>query len=120
MNNVHSDGCKKCTSTGAECAPKKENNNKSKNKGTSATRFSPPKAEEVGAYFRERGLPPTSAQTEAEKFIDRYTANGWLVGKARMKDWKAAARNWLRNRKEWGQTAAQPAGPYGGRTWEDL
>jgi len=37
-----------------------------------------------------------------------------------MKDWKAAARNWLRNRKEWGQTAAQPAGPYGGRTWEDL
>ena len=80
VHNVHSDGCKKCTSTGAECAPKKENNNKSKNKGTSATRFSPPKAEEVGAYFRERGLPPTSAQTEAEKFIDRYTANGWLVG----------------------------------------
>ena len=76
--------------------------------------------EEVRAYFREKGLPSASAQTEAEKFIDRYTANGWLVGKARMKDWKAAARNWLRNRKEWGQTAAQPAGPYGGRTWEDL
>lgn len=120
VNNVHSDGCKKCTSTGAECAPKKENNNKSENKGPSATRFSPPKVEEVRAYFREKGLPSASAQTEAEKFIDRYTANGWLVGKARMKDWKAAARNWLRNRKEWGQTAAQPAGPYGGRTWEDL
>ena len=101
-------------------SPKKENNNKAHSKGASATRFSPPKVEEVWAYFRERGLPPASAQTEADKFIDRYEANGWIVGKTKMKDWKAAARNWLRNRKEWGQTAAQPAGPYGGRTWEDL
>ena len=120
MQKVQSDPCKKCSSTPAKSAGKKENNNKSENKGPSATRFSPPKVEEVRAYFREKGLPSASAQTEAEKFIDRYTANGWLVGKARMKDWKAAARNWLRNRKEWGQTAAQPAGPYGGRTWEDL
>ena len=58
VNNVHPDGCKKCTSTGAECAPKKENNNKSENKGPSATRFSPPTVEQVRAYFRERGVPP--------------------------------------------------------------
>ena len=115
-----SDGCKKCTSTGAECAPKKENNNKSENKGPSATRFSPPTVEQVRAYFRERGVPPADAQTEADKFVDRYEANGWIVGKTKMKDWKAAARNWLRNRKEWGQPAAQPTTPYGGRTWEDL
>lgn len=120
VNNVHSDGCKKCTSTGAECAPKKENNNKSENKGPSATHFSPPTVEQVRAYFRERGIQPADAQTEADKFVDRYEANGWIVGKTKMKDWKAAARNWLRNRKEWGQTAAQPATPYGGRTWEDL
>lgn len=120
VNNVHSDGCKKCTSTGAECAPKKENNNKSKNKGPSATHFSPPTVEQVRAYFRERGVQPADAQTEADKFVDRYEANGWIVGKTKMKDWKAAARNWLRNREEWGQTAAQPATPYGGRTWEDL
>ena len=120
VNNVHSDGCKKCTSTGAECAPKKENNNKSENKGPSATRFSPPTVEQVRAYFRERGVPPADAHTEADKFVDRYEANGWIVGKTKMKDWKAAARNWLRNRKEWGQPAAQPTTPYGGRTWEDL
>lgn len=108
------------TFTSTETGHEKENNNKANSKGASTTRFSPPKVEEVRAYFREKGLPPASAQTEAEKFIDRYTANGWLVGKTKMKDWKAAARNWLRNRKEWGQTAAQPAGPYGGRTWEDL
>ena len=120
VNNVHPDRCKKCTSTGAECAPKKENNNKSKNKGTSATHFAPPTVEQVRAYFRVRGVPPADAQTEADKFVDRYEANGWIVGKTKMKDWKAAARNWLRNRKEWGQTAVQPAVPYGGRTWEDL
>lgn len=115
-----SDGCKKCTSTGAESAPKKENNNKSENKGPSATRFSPPTVEQVRAYFRECGVPPADAQTEADKFVDRYEANGWIVGKTKMKDWKAAARNWLRNRKEWGKPTAQPATPYGGRTWEDL
>ena len=120
VNNVHSDGCKKCTSTGAESAPKKENNNKSENKGPSATRFSPPTVEQVRAYFRECGVPPSDAQTEADKFVDRSEANGWIVGKTKMKDWKAAARNWLRNRKEWGKPTAQPETPYGGRTWEDL
>lgn len=120
VQNMHSDGCKSCTSTGAEIAPKKENNNKSENKGPSATHFSPPKLDEVKAYFREKGLSPADAQLEAEKFIDRYEANGWIVGKVKMKNWKSAVNNWLRNRKEWGKPAAQPATPYGGRTWEDL
>lgn len=120
MQKVQSDPCKKCSSTPAKSAGKKENNNKSENKGPSATRFSPPTVEQVRAYFRERGVPTADAQTEADKFVDRYEANGWIVGKTKMKDWKAAARNWLRNRKEWGQPAAQPATPYSGRTWEDL
>lgn len=108
------------TFTSTETGHKKEKNNKANNKAPSATRFSPPTVEQVRAYFRERGVPPADAQTEADKFVDRYEANGWIVGKTKMKDWKAAARNWLRNRKEWGQSAAQPATPYGGRTWEDL
>lgn len=108
------------TFTSTETGHKKEKNNKANNKGPSATRFSPPTVEQVRTYFRERGVPPAEAQTEADKFVDRYEANGWIVGKTKMKDWKAAARNWLRNRKEWGQLAAQPATPYGGRTWEDL
>ena len=108
------------TFTSTETGHKKEKNNKANNKAPSATRFSPPTVEQVRAYFRERGVPPADAQTEADKFVDRYESNGWIVGKTKMKDWKAAARNWLRNRKEWGQPAAQPATPYGGRTWEDL
>lgn len=120
MQKVQADPCKKCSSTPAKSAGKKENNNKSENKGTSATRFSPPKVEELKAYFQEKGLSSKDAQLEAEKFIDRYEANGWIVGKVKMKKWKSAANNWLRNRKEWGQTAAQSAASYSGRTWEDL
>lgn len=35
---------------------------------------------------------------EAQKFYDYFSSNGWKVGgKAVMKDWKAACRNWIRN-----------------------
>lgn len=108
------------TFTRTETGHEKEKNNKANNKRPSATHFSPPKLDEVKAYFREKGLSPADAQLEAEKFIDRYEANGWIVGKVKMKNWKSAVNNWLRNRKEWGKPAAQPATPYGGRTWEDL
>src|SRR3990167_7073651 len=53
-----------------------------------------PTAEEVKALFREKGFP-----AEAEKFFDYYEANGWRVGKNPMKNWHAAAANWLRNGK---------------------
>ena len=38
---------------------------------------------------------------EAEKFFNYYTANGWRVGRNKMRDFKAAARNWLSNVKEY-------------------
>jgi len=36
----------------------------------------------------------------AEQFYDFYQSKGWMVGKTKMKDWKAAIRNWERNRKK--------------------
>jgi hypothetical protein len=55
-------------------------------------RFVPPTLEDVQAYCDER-----QNGVDAERFIDYYTANGWLVGKNKMKDWKAAVRTWERN-----------------------
>ena len=57
--------------------------------------FTPPTVEEVRAYCEER-----KNNIDPEAFIDHYNANGWKVGKAKMKDWKAAVRNWERNRRE--------------------
>lgn len=64
-----------------------------------AKRFTPPTLEEVTAYCIERGN-----NVDAQHFIDYYTSNGWLVGKNKMKDWKAAVRTWERN----GYSSAKP------------
>lgn len=54
--------------------------------------FSVPTLEEVKAYCQER-----KNNVDAQRFIDYYTANGWKVGKNKMKDWKAAVRTWEKN-----------------------
>ena len=60
-------------------------------------RFKAPTIEQAKEYFADKGY----MESEAERFIDHFTANGWKVGKSPMKDWKAAARNWMRNVKDW-------------------
>ena len=50
--------------------------------------------EEVKEYCKER-----NNGINAETFIDFYESKGWKVGKTPMKDWKAAVRNWERNRR---------------------
>lgn len=52
-------------------------------------RFSPPTVEDVYSYCLERGN-----QVDPQRFVDYYTSNGWMVGKNKMKDWKAAVRTW--------------------------
>lgn len=62
-------------------------------------RFQPPTEAEAMAYFAEQG----SSEKEAKSYIDYYTAKGWKIGeKAQMKNWKAAARNWIRRSAEYG------------------
>lgn len=61
-------------------------NHQSNNKGS---HFMPPTESEVEAYCRERGNA-----VNAEAFIAYYESNGWMIGKNRMKDWKAAVRTW--------------------------
>lgn len=51
--------------------------------------FTPPSVAEVAAYCRDRGN-----RISAEAFVAFYESNGWMVGKNRMKDWKAAIRTW--------------------------
>jgi hypothetical protein len=48
-----------------------------------------PSFDEVQAYClsRNNGINP-------QAFIDYYAARGWMLGKSKMKDWKAAVRTW--------------------------
>lgn len=59
-------------------------------------RFFPPTPEEVRAYASEKGY----TNVDADRFCDFYSSKGWVVGKTKMKDWKAAVRNWNRSQRE--------------------
>ena len=51
----------------------------------------PPSYEQVSSYCQERGN-----DVDAQRFLDFYQSKGWMVGKNKMKDWKAAVRSWER------------------------
>lgn len=56
---------------------------------TKRKRFSPPTQKEVEEYCLSRNNGVNHI-----KWFNHYTANGWKVGKNKMKDWKAAVRTW--------------------------
>ena len=79
---------------------KNENNDNNINK-PKAKRFAPPTLSEAIEYFGDRAKAKgiLISHSEPEKFIDFYESKNWYVGKNKMKDWKAAIRNWLNNVK---------------------
>ena len=57
--------------------------------------FVPPTPTEVRKYCDESGH-----HIDADAFVDFYTSKNWMVGRNKMRDWKAAVRNWERKDKE--------------------
>lgn len=70
-------------------------------------RFVEPTLEEVRNYFIERG--ETKSSLEPQKFHDFYSSKGWVVGKQKMKDWKAAVRGWISRNQTQGMPTQQQA-----------
>ena len=54
--------------------------------------FKPPTVEDIRAYCAERGN-----RVDPQSFVDFYESKGWMIGKNKMKDWKAAVRTWERS-----------------------
>lgn len=54
-----------------------------------SNRFSPPSLAEVQKYVLERG-----SNVSAQRFVDFYQSKNWMIGKNKMKDWRAAVRTW--------------------------
>jgi len=75
-------------------------------KGNRANKFATPTQEEIGVYFLERGS--NDSMNQADKFYDFYQSKNWMVGKNKMKDWKAAVRNWMRGENEKTKRLNQP------------
>jgi len=63
-------------------------------KGIQPVEKIPPIFEDILPFFKEKN----NSEIEAQKFYNHFQSNGWLVGgKSKMKDWRAAARNWMLN-----------------------
>ena len=55
-------------------------------------KFTPPSLSEIQTYCTER-----KNNIDPAHFFDYNEARGWMVGKNKMKDWKAAIRTWEKN-----------------------
>lgn len=74
---------------------KQINNITSKDIKDMAGRFTPPTIDEVTLYCQER-----KNTISAQRFVDFYTSKNWMVGKNKMRDWKAAVRGWENRSKD--------------------
>ena len=63
-----------------------DNDNDTDNDNVKSKVFKAPTLEELKSEF---------PNLDAQRFHDFYSSKGWMIGKNKMKDWKAAARNWL-------------------------
>jgi|OpeIllAssembly_1097287.scaffolds.fasta_scaffold156935_2 hypothetical protein len=57
--------------------------------------FKAPSLEELNAFCLENNL-----ELNASDFLNYYDSNGWMVGKNKMKDWKATVRRWSKPKQE--------------------
>lgn len=101
VKKFHHQG-KECFTSGEKISPNnKEYNNKEKesisiiiknnNIYTKEKTQIPPKIEDIEAYCKER-----NNSINPQQFYDFYESKGWMVGKNKMKDWKASVRTWER------------------------
>lgn len=71
------------------------NNVNNVNKDNKSRGFIAPSAFEIDDYIKTRSI-----KIDGGEFLDYYQSIGWMRGKNKMKDWKAAVRTWERNIKE--------------------
>lgn len=106
-NNFHENKqCEDTTKSGTRCLRKSSFNINGKNYcnqhardlipnlKVKEERFKKPTLEEVQEYCNER-----NNGINAQNFIDFYESKGWMVGKSKMKNWRACIRTWENNRK---------------------
>lgn len=66
-----------------------------KNEKKERSIFKAPSFEDLKSFCLENNL-----ELNASDFINYYESNGWMVGKNKMKDWKATVRRWAKPKQE--------------------
>jgi hypothetical protein len=61
-------------------------------KGSQSKRFAPPSLQEVTEELKSQRV--RNYQQQADKFWNFYEAKNWMIGKNKMKSWKAAIKTW--------------------------
>lgn len=92
-----------------------KNNKNIRNNIVANKNFKKPSIEEIKNYCLERGN-----NINPVEFFDYYESTGWMRGKNKMKDWKAAVRTWEANAKKFKTPdkedgidyASEPYNPY--------
>ncbi len=69
--------------------------------------FCKPTIDDVQSYCLER-----NNHVDAQCFYDFYESKGWMVGKNKMKDWKACVRTWERNSQKYSTSNVATAQDY--------
>lgn len=69
------------------------------------SKFKPPSVDQVQEYVETREI-----KINPQAFVDHYSANGWMRGKAKIKDWKACVRTWEQNEKNNQRSTPKPDG----------
>jgi len=73
-------------------------------------RFVPPTIEDIFNYMTlEKNKEKSFAKKESEKMFNFYESKGWIVGKAKMKNWKASASNWIARSEDEFKSKDKPA-----------
>jgi len=73
-------------------------NRKTKKQPQQTSKFNPPQVSDIKEYCESR-----KNRVDPEKFFDYYQSKGWMIGKNKMKDWKAAVRTWEKNDETFGR-----------------
>lgn len=125
---IGEDDFSKTTESSQQTADSISLNSEQKQKEKSSAKkekvFTPPTIQEVQDYCTER-----QNGIDAENFWNFYQSKGWMVGKNKMKDWKACIITWEKSRKKENgitnnrnnnQYASGPAKPSGKTSYRTL
>lgn len=74
----------------------------SESESKSVSRFAPPTRKEAEEYYAE-----IKASFGIDAWFAYYEQNGWMVGRGKMKDWKASMRYWQSKQKPTMQNTAK-------------